>query len=228
MKKYFYLFVLVVIGFLFVQCERKKIVLRGEENGYVYVNLGLSVKWATCNVGADMPEEYGGYFAWGEVEPKKTYGWSTYKYGSDADQLTKYCNDSNYGKDGFVDNKIVLDLEDDVAAVNWGGSWRMPTKAEEDELRDNCTWIWTTENGVNGYIVTSNVEGYTDCSIFLPAAGCMYEDTLYHAGVGGYYWSSSLYTNNSDLDYYLYFNSDYEEWNYNFRFRGHSVRPVCP
>ena len=126
-------------------------------NGHEYVDLGLSVKWATCNVGAVSPEDYGDYFAWGETEPKDFYAWSTYKWCNGSyDTLTKYCTDSKYGT---VDNKTVLDLEDDAAHVNWGGDWRMPTKAEQDELYNNCTWEWTTQNGVNGYKVTSKING---------------------------------------------------------------------
>ena len=192
-------------------------------NGHEYVDLGLSVKWATCNVGASAPEEYGDYFAWGEVEPKEYYDWSTYKYGSDYDELTKYCNDSYYGKDGFTDNKTVLDPEDDAATVNWGGAWRMPTKAEQDELRNNCTWTWTTQNGVNGY----KVVGPNGNSIFLPAAGYMYEGTLYYAGSYGNYWSSSLRTDIPGYAYSVGFGSDFVAWRSDGRLNGRSVRPVC-
>ena len=134
-----------------------------------YVDLGLSVKWATCNVGASKPEEYGDYFAWGETQPKNTYDWSTYKWCNGSyDTQTKYCTKSSYGT---VDNKTQLELSDDAARANWGGSWRMPTDAEMTELREQCTWTWTTQNGVYGYKVTSKKSGYTNKSIFLPAAG---------------------------------------------------------
>ena len=189
-----------------------------------YVDLGLSVKWATCNVGATKPEEYGDYFAWGETEPKSTYNWSTYKWCNGSyDTQTKYCTNSNYGT---VDNKTVLDLSDDAARANWGGSWRMPTKAEQDELRNNCTWTWTTQNGVNGYKVTSDKNGK---SIFLPAAG--YRDTsggLYFAGSGGYYWSSSLDAGYPDDAWSVYFDSSNVYRGSSNRYYGHSVRPVCP
>ncbi|MBO5361883.1 MAG: hypothetical protein J6A35_02895 [Paludibacteraceae bacterium] len=193
-------------------------------NGHEYVDLGLSVKWATCNVGATKPEEYGDYFAWGEVEPKEVYDWSTYKWCNGSyDSLTKYNNSSSYG---IIDNKTVLDASDDAATANWGGAWRMPTKEEQDELRENCTWTWTTENGVNGYRVTSNKKGYTDKSIFLPAAS---DSSLDYAGSMGNYWSSSLFTGNPNEAYVLYFSSDGVFWNIsNFRYYGQSVRPVCP
>ena len=196
-------------------------------NGHEYVDLGLpsGLKWATCNVGATTPEGYGNYYAWGETTPKTTYKWSTYKYCNGTyDSMTKYCTDSEYG---IVDNKTTLELSDDAAHVNWGGSWRMPTKAEQDELRDinNCTWTWTTQNGVNGYKVTSKKNGN---SIFLPAAGYRYYSDLSDAGSGGHYWSSSLLTSESYRAYDLYFYSSYVNWGYDNREYGHSVRPVCP
>ena len=194
-------------------------------NGHEYVDLGLSVKWATMNVGASSPEEYGDYFAWGEVEPKETYSWSTYKWCNGSyDTQTKYCTNSDYG---IIDNKTVLDASDDAATANWGGAWRMPTKEEQDELRTECTWTWTTENGVNGYRVTSNKEGYTDKSIFLPAAGYRGGSSLNDAGSDGYYWSSSLSTDYPNFAYELDFYSDYVDWNDYIRYYGQSVRPVC-
>ena len=190
-----------------------------------YVDLGLSVKWATCNVGATKPEEYGDYFAWGEVEPKDYYNWSNYKWcnGSNHTQ-TKYCTNSSYGT---VDNKTQLELSDDAARANWGGSWRMPTHEEQEELRTQCTWTWTTQNGVNGYKVTSKKSGYTNKSIFLPAAGCRYVSSLNLAGSYGYYWSSSLTTGSPYGAYDLYFYSDYVDWYDGSRYYGLSVRPVC-
>ncbi len=196
-------------------------------NGSEYVDLGLSIKWATCNVGATKPEEYGDYFAWGEVEPKEVYDWSTYKWCNGSyDSLTKYNNSSSYG---IIDNKTVLDASDDAATANWGGAWRMPTKEEQDELRENCTWTWTTENGVNGYRVTSNKEGYTDKSIFLPAAGYRDDSSLNSAGSYGFYWSGSLLTL-TDYSYNAYeldFNSGSVYWSSSGRGCGQSVRPVC-
>lgn len=190
-------------------------------NGHEYVDLGLSVKWATCNVGATSPEDYGGYYAWGETEEKDDYSWSTYKWckGS-SDTMTKYCTNSSYGT---VDNKTTLEPQDDVAHVKWGGSWRMPTEAEQDELHNNCTWTWTTQNGVKGYKVTSKKNGN---SIFLPAAGYRYGTNFYNCGGNGYYWSSSLFEGCSDLALGLYFNSSSCDW-YGFnRYYGRSVRPV--
>ena len=189
------------------------------------VDLGLpsGTKWANMNVGANKPEDFGDYFAWGETTPKSTYNWSTYKWckGSD-DTMTKYCTSSSYGT---VDNKTTLDLSDDAAYVNWGTSWRMPTKAEQDELRNTnfTTWTWITQNGVKGYKVTSKTSGN---SIFLPAAGFRGNSDLYNAGSNGCYWGSSLYKINSSYAYYLYFNSDVVSSLSVYRYYGHSVRPV--
>ena len=118
-----------------------------------FVDLGLSVKWATCNVGADRPEDAGDLYSWGETETKTNYSFATYKFCVDGKQgnYTKYCD---------KDNKTVLDQEDDVAHVKWGGSWRMPTGAELDELREECIWTWTKVNGVNGYRVSGKKEGF--------------------------------------------------------------------
>ena len=192
----------------------------GAENGYGYVDLGLSVKWATCNVGASSPEEYGDYFAWGETEPKSIYDWSTYKYCNGSNlTLTKYNTNSSYG---IVDNKTQLELSDDAAYMNWGGAWRMPTDAEMTELREQCTWKWTSQNGMNGYRVTSNSNGN---SIFLPAAGYRYESSLRYAGSDGDYWSSSLDTDYSNV-WFVLFSSDYVYRRRTDRCWGKSVRPV--
>ena len=196
----------------------------GNSKGHNYVDLDLSVKWATCNVGAESPEDYGNYYAWGETATKENYDWSTYFDTNDGGRtFTKYKNEGG---------KTVLDPEDDAAHVNWGGSWRMPTKAEWQELYDNCTWTWTTQNGINGYKVTSNKAGYTDKFIFLPAAGLRDGSDLDNVGSLGHYWSSSLYEYYSVVAWYLIFNSDDRLVNgygdrYD-RFDGLSVRPVLP
>ena len=194
-------------------------------NGHEYVDLGLSVKWATCNVGANKPEEYGDYFAWGETQPKSNYDWSTYKWCNGSyDTQTKYNTNSSYGT---VDNKTTLDLGDDAARANWGGSWRMPTDAELTELREQCTWTWTTQNGVYGYKVTSKKSGYTNKSIFLPAAGYRYDSSLDYAGSGGCYWSSSLVTGIPDDAWSVHFSSGGVYGVSSSRNCGFSVRPVC-
>ena len=189
-----------------------------------YVDLGLpsGLKWATMNIGANAPEEYGDYFAWGETTPKDTYSWSTYTLckGS-VTQITKYCTDSDFGT---VDNKTVLDLKDDAARANWGGTWRMPTVSEWTELLDKCTWEWTSLNGVKGRKVT----GPNGNSIFLPAAGRREDSSLKNAGSYGHYWSSSLYWSECYEAYGVYFESSDVDWNNHYRCIGQSVRPVCP
>jgi hypothetical protein len=189
-------------------------------SGHEYVDLGLSVKWATMNVGANSPEGYGNYFAWGETTPKETYNWSTYKHCNGSnDTMTKYCSRSNYGT---VDNKSVLDPEDDAACYNWGGTWRMPTYNEWDELKTKCTWTWTTQNGVDGCLVT----GPNGNSIFLPGAGYRGRtDCLYDFG---YYWSSSLNTSDPANAWHMYFDLLDVALSVNVRYCGHSVRAVCP
>ena len=195
---------------------------KGNENGHEWVDLGLSVKWAACNVGATSPEEYGNYYAWGETEPKTTiYTWATYKWcNGSSSTLTKYNTDSD---DGTVDDKTVLDPEDDAARANWGGAWRMPTDEEWTELRENCEWTWTTRNGVNGCEVKSKTNGN---SIFLPAAGYRYGGYLYKAGSDGSYWSSSLYAGIPNDAWYVNFYSDGVYRNDYLRYCGQSVRPV--
>lgn len=157
------------------------------------VDMGLSVMWGKYNIGASAPEQYGDYYAWGEVETKSAYNWSTYKFGTDPDgPFSKYISNSSYDP---VDYKTVLEEDDDVAHVNLGGKWRIPTDEEWTELREQCSWEWTGNyngSGIEGMIVTSLVPGYTDKSIFLPAAGHKYNANFFYSN--GYYWSSTLYS----------------------------------
>ena len=184
-------------------------------NGHEYVDLGLSVKWATCNVGTTSPEGYGDYYAWGETSSKAEYkeeNCTTYGLGY-----------SQLQSQGYIDNSGNLTAQYDAATANWGGDWRMPTKAEQEELLNNCTWTWTTQNGVKGYKVTSKMNGN---SIFLPAAGYRYGSSLYNAGSFGYYWSSTPSESFSYYAYCLIFNSSDHYMSYYSRGSGQSVRPV--
>lgn len=191
----------------------------GYENGHGYVDLGLSVKWATMNVGASSATDYGDYYAWGETRTKGDYSWSTYFDTNDGgNTFFKYA----------TNKKTTLDLSDDAAHANWGGSWRMPTRAEQDELSEKCTWTWSTQNGVKGYKVSSKHNGN---SIFLPAAGFRNDSSRSY----GNYWSSSLFTSYSNYGYGLYlsshdvgFSSHRVGWFYFSRYDGLSVRAVCP
>jgi len=159
-----------------------------EEHEYVDLGLPSGTLWATCNVGANVPEEYGDYFAWGETEPKNYYNFSTYKWcNGSVKTMTKYCIQTDYGNNGFTDGKTELDPEDDAAYVNWGPEWRMPTVDQQQELVDNCTWTWTTQNGVKGGLVV----GPNGNFLFLPAARCYTGGSLWNS-VAGDYWSRTL------------------------------------
>lgn len=180
-----------------------------EQPKYEYVDLGLSVKWATCNVGAEKPEQFGTYFSWGEIAPK-----------------------SSYAKDNSVTHEQVMDdfsgnSKYDAARAILGGTYRMPTHMEMEELVNNCTWEWTTLNDVKGMRVT----GTNGNSIFLPAAGSYFEDILSYVGEFGTYWSSTPYDEEPEyanigayrLDFYG--NGEYSSW-WGFRILGHPIRPV--
>ena len=192
------------------------------------VDLGLSVKWATFNIGATKPDEYGDYFAWGDISPQDDYRWSKYKWcNGNRQSLTKYNTSSS---SGTVDNKTVLDPEDDAAHVNWGECWRMPTYDDWMELQNNCTLTWVDNydgTGVAGEIVTSNKAGYKDKSIFLPAAGQRYATGWRDSSSMGYYWSSSLDTDYHPYNaWYVLFDSNGLYKNYDYRYLGFSIRPV--
>ncbi len=161
-----------------------------------YVDLGLpsGTLWATKNIGATSPEDYGDYFAWGETTPKEVYDWYTYMWGDgDTYGLTKYCAHSSYGYNGFVDNKTELDPMDDAAYVNWGPEWRMPSKEQIVELQNYCNAVWTTRNGVNGCLLTSSING---TSLFFPAAGNFYIGSLDDVGEYGQCRSRTLHPSN--------------------------------
>ncbi len=187
------------------------------------VDLGLSVKWAACNVGATKPEDYGEYYAWGETEEKEDYSWGTYKWcNGSMYSLTKYYYDI-YSSIG--DNKRKLDLEDDVAHVKWGEAWRMPTTDEISELMFQCSWTWTKQNGKTGYLVT----GTNGNSIFLPAAGYRSGKELCANSSSGYYLSAELNGEDTFCQnvYHLYFSdSDFTYSGWSYRGNGHTVRPV--
>ena len=224
----------IAIMACFVSCESTVSNL----NSHEYVDLGLSVKWATCNVGANSPEEYGDYFAWGETKPKEYYDWSTYKwynYNEEYNEelaydgyFTKYCVDNYFGPSITpADNKTVLDAVDDAATTNWGGKWRMPTEAEQIELMERCTWTWTVLNEVKGYKVVGPNGNY----IFLPAAGMQDDDEAYGMGEFGSYFSNTLCSEDSN-NYVAHaiFMEEIEVFyddDYGLRSFGRSIRPVC-
>ncbi len=199
----------------------------GDEHEYVDLGLPSGTLWATMNIGATSPEDYGDYFAWGETAPKSVYDWSTYKWCEGSyNTLTKYCTSSYSGYNGFTDGKTELDPEDDAATANWGSEWRMPSLDQMQELYNNCTREWTTRNGVNGRLFTSEING---ASLFLPAAGFRDGGSLYSSGSYGHYWSRTLSTSDSMSARYLHFGSGgvsvYDNYGYD-RHYGRSVRAV--
>ena len=202
------------------------------------IDLGFPsrLKWASFNLGATKPEEYGDYFAWGETEPhyysrdplayrpgKYGYSWQYYNWcmGS-KNSIIKYCPDPNCGYNGFTDDKTVLDPEDDAATVILGDKWRMPTKEEQEELLANCTWEETSVNGVTGILAT----GPNGNSLFLPFAGYFTQNVIQLVGSWGGLWSSSLYTDDPLCSYYFEFFGNTGRINRYTRSYGRPIRPV--
>ncbi len=198
------------------------------------VDLGLSVCWAACNIDAATPEDYGDFYAWGETEPYyeslspltwksgKEYGydWPSYKWCNESStKLIKYNYNSYYGS---VDNKTVLEQDDDVAHTLLGGNWRMPTDDEWTELRQKCSWKWTTQNGVKGRLVT----GPNRNSIFLPATGFRSSINWWRAGDAGYYWSSTLYSKDPRVAWGVDPWHDIVDRGTSDRCKGQAIRPV--
>ena len=190
-------------------------------NGYEYVDLGLpsGLKWATCNVGAETPEEYGNYYAWGETQPAPGFNYI------ESNCATYGLSISELQSQGYIDNEGNLTSSHDAATANWGGSWRMPTEAEQQELSNNCTWEWTTQNNVNGCRVT----GPNGSCIFLPAAGLRHGSSLYDDGSIGYFFSSTPYDFNYGSYYacrlYFYYGDEYVHWG-DDRYYGLTIRPI--
>jgi len=197
-------------------------------DSHEYVDLGLpsGTLWATCNVGASTPEEFGDYFAWGETEPKVKYSESNYKWFGGtwynySRSITKYCTNSEYGYKGFVDNKTELDAEDDAAYVNWGPAWRMPSLEQIQELSD-CHGQWTKRNGVNGVLII----GPNGNTLFLPAVGWRIDNDLMDTGSGGFYWSRKLSDGAPNFAYCLGLGSESWGWTHFYRECGFAVRAV--
>ena len=192
-----------------------------KENGFEVVDLGLSVKWATCNIGASKQEEAGSFFAWGETETKDKYDLASYKWWSEENGMTKYCTDNQFG---VVDGKTSLDDDDDVAIQKCGGNWRMPTYEEWEELKNECEWTQWEMNGVKGYIVLGkNKLNY----IFIPLTGFAYgENKIYSSTTDGYYWTKSLKPTNSLDAGYFHFYSNVRLMGYHERYTGQPVRAV--
>ena len=222
MKKLLSTVFVLCLGAIAVTSCQKDDGSKGSANGHDYVDLGLSVRWATCNVGATHPVDYGDYYAWGETETKDCYDENTYKYGDGGcSTLSKYCTNSEYG---IVDNKTTLDPDDDVAHVKWGDQWRIPSSDEIDELLNYCSWTWIAQGDSNGYEVT----GPNGNSIFLPAVGYRSGTTFCRTDMFGFYWSGSLDSVTPCYSYYIYFSKDFRIHDNFTRYSGLPVRPVLP
>ena len=187
------------------------------------VDLGLSVKWASFNLGASVPGERGYYYAWGETEPKDDYTWSNYRWAEDGrTELTKYCTQSGYGLGGFTDGQSSLELQDDAAYALLGGGWRMPTKAELDELREKCTWKSARQDGRYG----SEVTGPNGRSIFLPYTGTFHNGYIGDSNSSGYYWSNTLGSQYPYQAYCVIASGSYKSTKELSRDTGAAIRPV--
>lgn len=211
---------LICLPMLFTACGDKD--NTGNDN---WVDLGLpsGLLWASCNFGASSPEGYGDYLAWGETSAKSLYDWSSYRYCTgDSSKMTKYCNDAIYGANGFTDNLTVLEASDDAATVRLSGGARTPTKAEWEELVNNTTSEWTTQNGVNGRKLTAR----NGKSLFLPAAGGWWDADYEGAGEHGGYWSSTLCTDSAFCAWDFGIGTDDQELFAADRKYGLSLRPV--
>ena len=249
-KKFFSMAMLAMLATSFVACDKND-----DDNDNVntdVVDLGLpsGIKWATCNVGATNPWNYGNYYAWGETETESDYSWDNYKYcNGSGKKLNKYCSDANFGYDSFTDDLTTLESSDDVATAVFGADYSMPTTTDWDELSSQCYWVWITnynEHNVSGYIVygaksdgDKGVKVYSsgtlspsyslsDAHIFLPAAHCRGNSDLHSAGNEGYYWSSLLDESYPNCARYCEFGRNYvgRTSDYYRRCFGCSVRPV--
>lgn len=222
-----------------VECDRRLVAnfTYNSIGDYEYVDLGLpsGLLWATRNIGANRPEGYGDYFAWGETEGKNTYGVENYKFAAEGSdllhpQLTKYCNNPIYGYNGFTDDLTILLPEDDAATANWGNGWRMPTKTEWEELFNNTMLTWTNQKDVHGILCTAK----NGNSIFLPSAGFCSEDVHWYVGSNCNYHSSTLYKGEGsepwgdgpDCSWGIIATSSGCSMASGFRFGGRSVRAV--
>ena len=206
-------FVAIVVCSMMLSCNEKEpevvdngVFVSGEIDGYDYVDLGppSGIKWATCNVGADSFEDYGDYYAWGEVETKAEYT---------TDNSVTW---------GVIIGNISGNVKYDVARNKWGGTWRLPSKEELIELAEECKWEVVTQNGVKGYKVT----GPNSNKLFLPFAGYRYGENLYNEENFGYLWCSNPYENNKDYSYSIEFNNNERKVLWDNRYDGQSVRPV--
>ena len=193
---------------------------------HLQVDLGLpsGTLWAFTNMGAALPEDFGDYYAWGEVDYKSNYGWGTYKYvkGGDPTKFIKYCAQANIGNGKYTDTLAVLEAADDVATQKWGSDWCMPTQEQFEELKRECTWKWTVRNGKN----IIEISGKNGNKLYMPAAGCFYNKSKSLVGTNGYYWSRTLSDKGSSKGTCFTFSQSDTDVAVRTRNLGLSVRPV--
>lgn len=214
-----------MMSMVFTACSSDNNDPTPDPNADKYVDLGLSVKWAKCNLGAMKAYEYGNYYAWGETASNNIFNWGNYTLcNGDQESQLKYCTNPAAGHEDFTDGLTVLEPADDAATATLGSPWRMPTIEEITELRTKCTWQYISINSIKGCLVT----GPNGNTIFLPAAGYRIDDTLYKGSKEGFYWSSSLETKFSISAHNLKFSSSGNENEDSYRFFGIPVRPVHP
>lgn len=199
--------------------------ISGQIEGHDYVDLGLpsGKLWATCNLGATQPTEFGNYFAWGETSQKNNYNADSYKWNTE-NLLTKYCTDSRFGT---VDNKKWLEAEDDAASALWGNHWRTPSMDEQRELIKGCYWKWEADYKGSNTVVRIGTSKKNGNTIILPVAGNREDTGLYYTKSYGYYWSSTLNEYDPKGAYSLDFSEDYIDWDYGLRSIGKSVRAIA-
>lgn len=185
------------------------------------IDMGECGVWSCCNVGASKPEEYGSYFAWGDIAPKSSFEWSTYTWGTNYDQLTKYCSQGSWGHEHFTDGKQELDAEDDAATADRHAPWRMPSEAQFNKLMSACNPLWTRINNVYGILFTAS----NNNRIFLPGAGYAEASSIYEAGIHGYYWSRTRCASLSFYAVNLDCSTSEIKCNTNSRYQGHTIRP---
>ena len=229
-----YLLGLLVMLFCFTACDSASQEPDEPSVDFQPVDMGLpsGTQWAPCNVGANKPEEYGNYYAWGVTEaPQENYDWKHYKYCAGTEySFTKYCSHEDEGYNGFVDNKTTLEPMDDAATVNWGGNWRMPTRDEINELRENCDLSVIDVNGVSGFQFTSKINGnsiffpFTGTTIINPQTPDVYE--ISGAGTSTTIWTSSREEEVSYCGAAMYMRKGMTYQNGGQRNVGCAVRPV--
>ena len=200
---------------------------KGSSDTHEWVDLGTGVKWATCNVGAALPGDYGSHFAWGETVTKKDYTWENYRFrvSGNSPRSIHFSKYNTVDEKGTPDRKTRLDKADDVAHAAWGGDWRTPTREEFEALLAACTVSWTSRNGHDGCLFTSRTTGG---QVFLPASGYSMADSLSHVGFYGHYWSSSLNEERSEIAWYLFLDESGARMGDRYRFAGRAIRPVRP